>query len=304
MLDRRFVICSIMLSLPLFSACRDRSSDNTVPPLAPAPASRATGWDEGAGSLVLVSLGDNTDSAAIVFPEVTDSAPGQLGPASPMLSGVAFELFDRSGKIASSTAVLSPSVSDTGRSCAAWPIAELDRGQVGWRVAFIAGRVNAIPLDSIEGLSSTDSAALAASLSTSAATLPTSSDPTFRRLPFRVRFAYRAHLDSTEVVIADIVRALNEEANPRLEDLFLIVDRPSRSSGGYFVRYYNRTAGPEEMVQATEMLAAVRIVSSKRVSFVVNVESDDGSRLQLLEPTNSGMWAPAWVSAYTGCSGL
>jgi hypothetical protein len=192
--------------------------------------------------------------------------------------------------------------SDTGRNCTAWPIAKLDRGQAGWRVAFIAGRVKAISLDSIEGLASTDSAALAASLAKSAATLPTSSDPIFRQLPFRVRFAYRAHLDSTEIVIADVVRALNEEANPRIEDLFLIGDRPVGSLGGYVVRYYNRTAGPEETMQATEVLAAVKIVSSKRVSIVASVESEEGSRLQLLEPTELGVWHPAWISAYTRCS--
>jgi hypothetical protein len=307
--DRRFVICSFFLSLLSLSACRDRNSDNAKPvkqavPVTLLPVSGTNGWDAGAGSLMLVSLGDNLDSAAVVFPEVADSGAVGTRSENAVVSGVVFDLFDRSGKIASSTAALLRTASDTGRNCTAWPIAKLDRGQAGWRVAFIAGRVKAISLDSIEGLASTDSAALAASLAKSAATLPTSSDPIFRQLPFRVRFAYRAHLDSTEIVIADVVRALNEEANPRLEDLFLIVDRPSRSSGGYFVRYYNRTAGPEEMVQATEVLAAVRIVSSKRVSFVVNVESDDGSRLQLLEPTNSGMWAPAWVSAYTGCSGL
>jgi hypothetical protein len=306
--DRRFVICSFFLSLLSLSACRDRNSDNAKPvkqavPVTSLPVSGTNGWDAGAGSLMLVSLGDNLDSAAVVFPEVADSGAVGTRSENAVVSGVVFDLFDRSGKIASSTAaLLLRTASDTGRNCTAWPIAKLDRGQAGWRVAFIAGRVKAISLDSIEGLASTDSAALAASLAKSAATLPTSSDPIFRQLPFRVRFAYRAHLDSTEIVIADVVRALNEEANPRIEDLFLIGDRPVGSLGGYVVRYYNRTAGPEETMQATEVLAAVKIVSSKRVSIVASVESEEGSRLQLLEPTELGVWHPAWISAYTRCS--
>jgi hypothetical protein len=142
---------------------------------------------------------------------------------------------------------------------------------------------------------------LAVSLAQTAATLPVSSDPTFRKLPFRVQSAYTFRLDSVEVVIADIVRALNEEANPRIEHLLLIGERPAGTKGKYAVGYFSRIAGPEETMQATEVLAAVRIGVSKSPAIVVGVDSEEGVQLGLIERTGPGQWRPTWKSAYTTC---
>jgi hypothetical protein len=171
----------------------------------------------------------------------------------------------------------------------------------GWRVGFAGGRAQAIKLDSIEAMPSTDSAALAAALAQTAATLPIASDPTFRGLPFRVRSAYTFRLDSVDVVIADVVRSVNEEANPRLEHLLIIGERPAGTSGRYAASYYSRTAGAEETTQATEVLAAVRIGSSRKPAVVVNIEYDDGRKLGLIERTGPGEWRSIWRSAYTDC---
>lgn len=305
--ERAFFTCSLLLVLLFTEGCRDKTPDRTgaakpvLPATASSPSARNTHWDTTAGPLMLVSLGDDADSAQIVSPEVTDSLTTISDSIITAASGVTFDLFGRSGKIASWAVSPPTSASNDGRNCTTWPAVYLNKGYQGWKVGFVSGRVTAVPLDSIEGLSGADSAALAASLARTAATLPISSDPTFRRLPFRVRFAYRAHLDSSDLVIADIVRALNEEANPRIEHLFFIAERPNATPGEYDVRYYNRTAGAEETMQATEVLAAVNILASKRIAFVVNVESEEGSRLELLEATESGVWRPSWVGAETGC---
>jgi hypothetical protein len=142
---------------------------------------------------------------------------------------------------------------------------------------------------------------LAASLAQTAATLPVSSDPTFRRLPFRVQSAYTFRLDSVEVVVADVVRALNEEANPRIEHLLLIGERPIGTKGKYAVGYFSRIAGAEETMQATEVLAAVRIGVSKSPAIVVGVDSEEGVQLGLIERNGPGQWRPTWKSAYTTC---
>jgi hypothetical protein len=165
----------------------------------------------------------------------------------------------------------------------------------------VRGNATAIALDSIGSLSSADSATLAASLAQSAAMLPHSADPVFVRLPFRVRSAYTFRLDSTEVVIADVVRSLNEEANPRIEDLFLIGERPIGATGKYTVGYFNRIAGAEETIQATEVLTALEIGPSRRPAAIVNVESEDGSQLGFIERVGAGQWRYTWKSAYTDC---
>jgi hypothetical protein len=156
-------------------------------------------------------------------------------------------------------------------------------------------------VDSIEAMSSADSAALAASLARMAATLPIASDPTFKGLPFRVRSAYTFRLDSVDVVIADVVRNLNAEANPRLEHLVLIGERPVGTTGKYKLGYYNRTAGAEESTQATEVLAAIDIGAAKRPAIVVKIEYEDGGRLGLIERAAPGQWRATWTSAFTDC---
>lgn len=252
---------------------------------------------------MIVSVGGSGDSVAVVLPEATDSTIAALQDISPPLSGLTFDLFARGGKVGSpAVAVLSiPRAVSTRQDCYSWPLAKLKSSRSNWRAGFVSGHVHPIALDSIEAMPSADSAALAVSLAQTAATLPVTADPTFKGLPFRVRSAYTFRLDSIDVVIADVVRSVNEEANPRLEHLLIVGERAAGSTGRYKVGYYNRTAGAEESTQATEILAAVFIGSTKRPAVVVNIEYDDGGKLGLIERTGPGEWRTTWRSAYTDC---
>lgn len=250
---------------------------------------------------MLVSTGNGTDTAAAVLPEITDSTIASVQDRPAPVTGLVFDLFGRGGKVGSSMAFTTPAFVDTTEECDAWPVAIARARNPAWRVGFARGHTLAIQLDSIEAMPSADSAVLAASLAQTAAALPFASDPTFRGLPFRVRSAYMFRLESVEVVIADIVRAVNEEANPRLEHLLVIGERPAGTTGSYTVGYYSRTAGAEETTQATEVLAAVRVGPSKRPAIVVNIEYDDGRMLGLIERTAPGQWRSIWRSAYTDC---
>jgi hypothetical protein len=297
----------IALLLVVVVACRGKGGDRTdsatsLPPVFSLGPSSNTNWDVNAGPVMLVSVGSSADSAAIVLPEATDSTIEAIQGVTPPVTHLVFDLFGRGGKVEPPTTIspfLSPT--ETKQDCDAWPAAKLQSPRRGWSVGFVTGNVRAIKLDSIEGLPSTDSAALAASLAQSAATLPVASDPTFRGLPFRVRSAYTFRLDLVDVVIADVVRMLNEEANPRLEHLLLIGERPKGTKSKYSIGYFSRVAGAEETMQATEILAVVEIGPSKRPAVVVNVESDEGGKLGLLERTAPGQWRPTWKSAYTDC---
>jgi hypothetical protein len=250
---------------------------------------------------MIVSIGNGGDSVAVVLPEATDSTIASFQGTNPPISGLTFDLFGRAGRVVSSiTASPLPPV-DTSEECDSWPLARLKSAHSNWQVGFAAGHVRAIALDSIEVLPSADSAALAVSLAQTAATLPIASDPTFRGLPYRVRSAYTFRLDSVEVVVADVVRSVNEEANPRLEHLLIVGERPVGSRGKYNAAYYKRTAGAEESTQATEVLTAVLIGAAKRPAIVVNIEYDDGGKLGLIERADPGEWRATWTSAYTDC---
>jgi hypothetical protein len=290
------------------SACRDKnkgqvdSAGASLPPVYPAAPVGNSNWNADAGPVMIVPAGSGGDSVAIVLPEATDSTIALFQEASPPISGLAFDLFGRGGMVGSSIAALSlPRLANRKQDCYSWPLAKLKSTRSNWRVGFAAAHVHSIVLDSIEAMPSADSAALAVSLAQTAATLPITADPTFRGLPFRVRSAYTFRLDSVDVVIADVVRSVNEEANPRLEHLLMIGERPSGSTGRYRVGYYNRTAGAEESTQATEILAAVLIGAAKRPAVVVNIEYDEGGKLGLIERTGTGEWRAIWRSAYTDC---
>jgi hypothetical protein len=296
----------VFLFLLAASGCGDNSRNNSassrvsLPPVFSLGPVSSTNWDVNAGPVMLISVGSGFDSAAIVLPEVTDSMMDQVQGIAPSLSGLVFEVFGRNGSVDSSI-VTSLTTTGTARDCYAWPAAKVQSAHAGWRVGLVRGNVKVIALDSIGSLSSADSATLAASLAQSAATLPVSADPVFRRLPFRVRSAYTFRLDSSEAVIADVVRSLNEEANPRIEDLFLIGERPIGATGKYTIGYFNRIAGAEETIQATDILAAVKMRASSRPAVIVNVESEDGTQLGFIERVGPGQWRYTWKSAYTDC---
>lgn len=286
-------------------ACRDNgrgagdSTQGSLPPISASVPGNSTNWDLDAGPMMLVSLGNSADSAAVILPDISDSTIAAVQGTAAPVRGIVFDLFGRAGKLEASKSV-SAIPADSTHDCYAWPLAGVHAAST-WRVGFASGHAQAIKLDSIEAMSSTDSASLAASLARTAATLPIASDPTFRGLPFRVRSAYTFRLGSVDVVIADVVRSVNEEANPRLEHLFIVAERPAGTAGEYTPGYYSRTAGAEETTQATDVLAAVLIGPSARPGIVVNIENDDGRQLGLIEHTAPGQWRSVWRSAYTDC---
>jgi hypothetical protein len=307
MVHRAAVLSFSVLSLVSVTACLDKDQDRadsaraSLPPVYPLSPLGNTNWNANTGSVMITSVGSGGDSIAVVLPEATDSTIASFQGISPPISGLTFDLFGRGGRIGSSVATSPLPPVDPNQECYSWPLAKLQSTHSNWRVGFASGHVHAIMLDSIEAMPSADSAALAASIAQTAATLPVVSDPTFRGLPFRVRSAYTFRLDSVDVMIADVVRSVNEEANPRLEHLLIIGERRAGTRGKYNVAYYSRTAGAEESTQATEVLTAVQIEAARRPAIVVNIEYDDGGKFGLIERTGPGEWRTTWRSAYTDC---
>jgi hypothetical protein len=304
LLADRWIAAALMA---LVSGCRDNAgarSDSTggsLPPVYPSSPLASTHWDPDAGSVLIVSRTPASDTASVVLPEATDSTIGSFQGIAPPITGLKFDLFTRGGKVKSSVSVSALRAGKPRDKCYSWPLVTVQDARAAWRVGLESGRASSIELDSIEGRSSTDSAALAASLAQTAAALPAASEPTFRGLPFRVRSAYTFRTDSTEIVIADVVRTVNEEANPRVEHLFIIGERAAGASEKFITDYYSRTAGAEDTVQATDVLAVLQLGADHRPVVAVNVEYGDGGKLGLIERDATGRWTATWKSAYTDC---
>jgi hypothetical protein len=279
---------------------RSDSTHGSLPPVYPSSPLGNTNWDLDAGPVLIMS-GGGSDSVAVVIPEATDSTIASFQGMAPPTAGLTFDLFSRNGKAASAATLSVLPGAHTRSECYSWPMARLRQPRSDWRVGFQSGRVSAIELDSIESRSSVDSADLAAALTRAAATLPAAADPTFRGLPFRVRSAYTFRLHSIDVVIADVVRTVNEEASPKVEHIFIIGERNPGTDTNYETRYYSRTAGTEESTQATDVLAVIQLGSLRRPAIVVSLEYDDGRKIGLIERKESGQWSSVWRSAYTDC---
>ena len=298
-----------VLLLVLFSCSPDRKSTNTDtaaaarPGLPVGPAVPVnTGWEENeAGPVLLLASPDNPGIASVVLPNMTDSI---LSHASALnadsLMGMSFELFRRSG--VSGTGRLSKRAESTTLECVAWPSVTLDLdSQRVWQVGFRRGMATSLPLDSLEGVNSADSVTVTTELARLASALPVSNDPAFQGLPFSVRKAYRTSFDRTSILIGDIVRKINEEANPREEHLLLIAERATTNPGQYQTVFESRAAGSEDLVRTSDIIAAIRFVNGGRAAVVVSFEYENGSRVALIERSAPFQWKLVWRSAYAGC---
>ena len=158
-----------------------------------------------------------------------------------------------------------------------------------------------LALDSIEAFSSADSMSVTAEMARLASALPSASDSAFQGLPFAVRKAYRVISSQPPLLIGDIVRKINEEANPREEHILLIAEKTSTSSPPYQTVFHSRATGSEEQVRTTELLAAGRLVHGGQIFLVVSFGYENGNRVVLIERSSNSQWRITWRSAYTGC---
>jgi hypothetical protein len=283
----------------------------TLPPTdtATTPPLPTSAWDTTAGSVLLVR-GDSPGDAQVVFPQYADSTlpdTVRLDPAP--IRGATLDVFGRRGLLGRARITGAQAREWTGDGCFEWPAATMapaagDTASLPqWTVAFIGGRAQPIALDSIEALPRADSARLAVELTRLASALPTDAASPFRGLPFLVRSAYRfAPAPGVSAVAAEVMRKLNLEANPLEEHTLLVAERDSADARASFRTVYSeRTAGHEERVATTEILAAVSLGSPRRAALVLARAGDESLAYLLLERGGAGRWQVRWASVAAGC---
>lgn len=257
----------------------------------------------------MFARGGALTTAHVVFPQYRDSAlPDTVRFDQTAVPTAVLELFGPTGKVGTARVGSVSATVWSGDGCIEWPAAHLElqtdgARAAGWTVAFLEGRLQPIPLDSIEGLASTDSAQLAAAITRLASTLPDDTAHTFRGVPLSVRMAYRfTAAPGVQALVADVVRTLNLEATPLEQHTLLVAERRGGTGAeGYRVVYHSRSAGSEETLETTDVLAAVRFAGSNRVALVLLREGMESSAYALLERDERGRWHQRWTSVHTGC---
>lgn len=308
------------LALALAAGCErppavpvaDSTAGGPRPPVASpvdAPAAAASPWERAAGPLILLPTVDGgVLSGSLIRPEANDSTVADTTGLGATLGDARLELFARSGPVGSARMAVEVPRMEPG-ACTAWPVGRLtpDAGTTpgAWTAGFAAGRVEAVPLDSIEGLAPRDSAQLAARLSRLASALPDDTSATFRGRPFVVLRAWRSREDPAPgvppFVVAMLVRRVAQEDNPLEERLVLVVDLPGNDLARAAVGWTERAAGREDELVVAEPLVAYRLREGGdgvRLLFA----RDDGLTLSaaVLARDASG-WHVRWQSAVAGC---
>ncbi|NUR19379.1 MAG: hypothetical protein HOQ12_07570 [Gemmatimonadaceae bacterium] len=310
---------TLVLALCVVVGC-DGTSNSRVPD-STAAASTATadtgehaalnsGWSPDAGSVLLVAS-DIPGVAQVIFPEVTDSTFGDstLTDLAPV-RGTRVTLYSRRGEAGTAIVAGEDSTARADSSsdeCEGWPAVRLrNEGRTAagsWTVGLVTGRAQSIPLDSIERLSHADSARLANEVTRLASGLPDDTARAFRGLPYSVHGVRRFQpAPGVEALVADVARRINQEANPREEQILIVAERDSgRADSPWRPAFVERASGHEGSVQTHDVLAALAIGPSHRPSLLVARYVSDGIAYLLLERVGPARWNLRWVSAASDC---
>ena len=274
--------------------------DTTLPPAVSAVESLPTGevirrWESSAGTVLLVR---DDSLVRAIYPTVLQlDSTAILDEGA--IRGFVAEAVAPEGSAGS---VHIRGFAPIDEECAVWPAVAMSADSTRpWTVAFQRGVAAPITLRPIESLPSADSARLAAQLTRLAALLPNDTSRAFRGLPFVVRAAHGfAPEGAIESVVAEIVRRVNVEANPREETLLLIAERETPASE-WRVAYSERASGDELHVERAMPLAAVKLGSQTRPTLVIERTGADWVSYALVQRHRDGTWRQSWESAYSGC---
>src|SRR4051812_10235812 len=212
----------------------------------------APAWDPSAGPVLLVAA----DVPTRAFVLVSDSA-NPVAALAGIPHPASVTLFGRNGSV--QTAEL-PGLTSSG-ACVTATLNAAPPPRA-WSVGFIGGVVTPLPMDSVESLSRTDSAAVTAELTRLASVLPNDSAGRFTGLPFVVRSVWRfGNASGPQFVAGTLVRQINQEATP-LQERTLVVAERSRTDSTLTMAYSERSYGEEETIESREVLAAVSLGTS------------------------------------------
>lgn len=313
MLPRRILVAIVVVAG--ISACERAQTPRSVdsPAVAadtmPSSADTIVGEDDvdwrDENGPVLAVAGDSAGIAILVLPAL--DTPRTSVADIDSLRDLEIDLFSTRGRVGSGKLRPRSIPAPTDEECAEWPTAQLvQRGSTRparWNVGLATGSAIALAMDSLAGMHQPDSARLAAEIAKLASVMPNDTAPMFRGLPFRVQNAYRVQpTPGVFVIVATVIRTINQEANARTEHLLLVAEQDRNAPGAKLqTRYFERVSGPEESTETIDILAALMLGPEERPTIILGRSDDSGTAFALLERSSTGVWTLQWSSPYTDC---
>lgn len=265
--------------------------------MTPATPDGAMPWLEPVGPLLLLpATEDGALEGVLLHPALPDTG--------------AIELFNRGGSV--EIARLSLDTPAEPHPCPSWPRRRLAMGASNtarpWTVGLSAGRITPWPLDSIETLATRDSAQLAAAVTTIASRLPEDGPPELHGLRWVVLHLWRSRKTlpvavggtSDGVLIATLVRRLNQEDAPREERLLLVIETAGNDPRQWRAVWHEREDGEEDELPIVEPLLLFSLAEEPAPYLLLG--RDDGALpAATLLTRQEREWVVGWESVPPPC---
>lgn len=247
-----------------------------------APPAAMTGeWPAALGS-VLVAPSDTEDLAVVLYPVATDSVA---------FAKASLALLGPSGDTIRARAGVSASDS---LHCGDAPVIRLTRKTpLTWSVGLESREVLPVRSDSMDQLAARDSVFYAAEMARLASAVAPTQESRFTGLPFTLTTLRRLRVAGREIVAAQLVRRVNQEANPAEEHTLVVAERDATRPAAAFVTTHSvRSEGPEDTAEHFDVVATLR--AGGTVFLLVSRDRPSGTTYELLERIEAGGWRQRW----------
>ncbi|MCU0623146.1 MAG: hypothetical protein MUF53_04695, partial [Gemmatimonadaceae bacterium] len=282
----RPLVCGLGLVAAACGGGADRPPTNDTTGVAasapgtpgPAPAAPVA-WPPALGGWLVVGAPSGAARSGVLL--VPDSVPDFDALAA--VRGAQVELFGAGGRVGRASIAAVERADSV--ECIAWPMARLqlppDSATTAWTLGVRAGSATPLPSVDFAGMGTRDSARLVVELARLASGLAGDTTPSFRGLPMVVRSAVRlGEVAGREVVVAEIVRRVGQEATPLEERIAMLAERDTGAGSPWRAGWVARIAGVEETIEASDFVGAVLVTPDTPV-VVLQRESTKGARYEL-----------------------
>lgn len=288
MRPRRLTFIPAALAIAASCNSRDAGSGAARSSGGSDSAARTTpvAWFDGVEPLLLAPAHSN-DRALVVTadslaPDLEDGALRQPGTLV---------------RLDGSTVPISVSISSSSEGCV--DAALQPAPAAAWGVGFVGRAPTPIPVDSLRAITRRDSAALAPVVFRLSSSVPNAPGERFAGLPFSLVDLWRIRApDGATIIVATTKRLINQEDSPLEERTLLVAE--SDATGEYHLVHSSRSAGPEETVEGSELLAAVSF-GPGQLQLVLSHDYGDETAYGIVERLTRGTWKLRWSSRRFSC---
>ena len=152
----------------------------------------------------------------------------------------------------------------------------------------------AVPLrtDSMDALTAADSAQYSVEMGRLASAVNAEQASRFAGLPFTLATLRRLRVAGREVVAAQVVRRVNQEADPLEERTLIVAERAAAQLDQFTTVHSGRSEGNEDNIDHFDLLAALR--TARGTLLVIAMEKPTGTTFDILERNAAGVWTVKW----------